>query len=155
MSMTERSKAGLNHEYARTDEQRKLMQQIENDGVCPFCADHFKKYHPKPILKETDYWFVTENISPYEGATIHLIFVYKPRHITTVHEIEDPARIDFFSCVEWAVQTFDIKGGTFFMRFGDTAYNKSSVEHLHAQLLTGVHKDEGTDKIRQTLGWKK
>ena len=57
------SHAGLNHDNARTEEQKTLMAKIEEDGVCPFCAEHFKKYHPKPILKETDYWFVTENMN--------------------------------------------------------------------------------------------
>jgi len=144
----------LNHTEARTEEQKKLMAKIEADGVCPFCAEHFTKYHPKPILKETDYWFVTENMSPYEGTTTHVIFVYKPGHITSPTEATPAALTDLFECVNWAIETYQIRGGSFFVRFGNTAYNGSSVEHLHAQLLTGVEKGEHTEKIKIKLGWK-
>ena len=66
--MTDTNKSGLQMSNARTPEQVALMQKIIDDGVCPFCAEHFKKYHPKPVLKETEYWFFTENMSPYKGT---------------------------------------------------------------------------------------
>ncbi len=145
----------LNHRSARTDEQKALMAQIEKDGVCPFCAEYFKKYHPKPILKETDYWFVTENMSPYEGTTHHYIFVYKPAHITTPGDMEDCAKIELSNLISEASEEFGIEGGSFFMRYGDTQYNGSSVEHLHAHLISGVSENEATDKIKVKLGLKK
>ncbi len=148
------SSAGLVHENARTEEQKQLMAQIESDGVCPFCKEYFTTYHPKPILKETEYWFVTENMSPYEGTKLHFLFVYKPTHITSPSDLLPEATQDLFALVAWITETYAIQGGSFFMRFGNTAYNGSSVEHLHAQLITGTSADEGTEAIRVKLGWK-
>lgn len=148
------SHAGLNHDNARTDEQKRLMAQIEADGVCPFCAAHFTTYHPKPILKETDYWFVTENMSPYEGTSLHFLFVYKPAHINMLGEISPMAAQDLFMLLAWVTETYHIKGGSFFMRFGDMTWNGSSVEHLHAQLVVGTSNAESSDALRVKLGWK-
>lgn len=148
-------KAGLDHSEARTNEQRELMAQIEADGVCPFCAEHFKKYHPKPIIKETDAWFVTENMSPYEGTTHHFLFVYKPRHTNIPSDMTREAAAELFALVSEQVATHGIKGGSFFMRFGGGGYNGSSVEHLHAQLIVGEEKSNETEGLRVKLGYKK
>lgn len=147
--------AGLNHNQARTDEQKNLMAQIEADGVCPFCEAHFRQYHPKPILKETTSWFLTENMSPYEGTAHHYIFVYKPKHITLPSELSREGRIELFDLIDWAVKEFNIPGGAFFMRFGDGDYNGSSVEHLHGQLLSGVKKGDDSEGLRVKLSYKK
>lgn len=148
------SKAGLDHKEARTDEQKNLMTQIETDGVCPFCAEHFKKYHPKPILKETDNWFVTENMSPYDGTTEHLLFVYKPKHTNTLTMMSAEEVADLFALVSEQVDLRGIEGGSFFMRFGAGGYNGSSVEHLHAQLIVGDEKSEETESLKVKLGYK-
>lgn len=136
----------------RTPEQIALMQRIIDDGVCPFCAEHFKKYHPKPILKETDYWHFTENMSPYAGTKYHFIFVYKPKHVTTINELPPAALTDLFSLVGTAVVEFNIPGGSFVMRFGDTRYTGSSVEHLHAHLLMGDNDAADHQPVRVKLG---
>lgn len=152
--MEEKSKTGLNHENARTPEQQALMEQIEKDGVCPFCKEHFTKYHPKPVLHETDYWFVTENMSLYEGTTKHFLFVYKPSHVTHLEELPHDAMGDLHTALAWVTKTHHIEGGSFFMRFGDTSYNGSSVAHLHAQLVVGKKYSDGADALRVKLGWK-
>ncbi len=148
-------KAGLDHSNARTDEQKELMAKIEADGVCPFCVEHFTKYHPKPIIKETDSWFLTENMSPYEGTTRHLIFVYKPAHVISPQEITAESRSELFELINWAIDEYQIAGGSFFMRFGEGGYNGSSVEHLHAQLVVGEKKSEETEALRVKLGYTK
>lgn len=148
------TKTGLNHDEARTTEQKELMAQIEADGVCPFCAEHFRQYHPKPILKETDYWFVTENMSPYEGTSHHFLFVYKPSHANTLSSVSPAAGQDLFTLLAWVTQTHSIEGGSFFMRFGNMNWNGSSVEHLHAQLIVGKEKDESAEALRVKLAWK-
>lgn len=149
------SKAGLDHSNARTDEQKKLMQKIEADGVCPFCREYFLKYHPKPIIKETDSWFLTENMSPYEGTTKHFIFVYKPSHVISPTEITKESRAELFELIEWAITEYKIPGGTFFMRFGEGGYNGSSVEHLHAQMIVGEKSSNATESLKVKLGYKK
>ncbi len=137
---------------ARTQEQRILMEQIQKDGVCPFCAEYFSKYHPKPIIKETDYWFFSENMSPYEGTKYHFIFVYKPSHIEGPGELSTEASSDLFSLLSWATKTYNIPGGSFFMRFGKSKYTGSSVAHLHAHLLMGDIDAPGHEAVRVKLG---
>lgn len=144
--------SGLNLKHARTPEQIALMQKIIDDGVCPFCKENFAKYHPKPILKETDYWFFTENMSPYKGTKHHFIFVYKPAHITKLSKVLPEALTDLFSLVNWAIVEYNIPGGSLFMRFGDTHYTGSSVEHLHAHLLMGDVDAPGHEAVRVKLG---
>jgi diadenosine tetraphosphate (Ap4A) HIT family hydrolase len=145
----------LNHKSTRTKEQRELMARIEADGVCPFCEENFKTYHPRPILKETEHWFVTENMRPYEGTTTHLIFVYKDAHIHKLSEVKEGAALDLFALLGWVEKEYGLAGGSFFMRFGDMEWNGSSVEHLHAQLLVGVPQTEEVRPLRVKLGWRK
>jgi ATP adenylyltransferase len=146
------NKSGLNLENARTKEQVELMQKIIADGVCPFCAEHFKKYHPKPILKETDFWFFTENMSPYAGTKYHFIFVYKPAHISKTSELPPEALVDLHALMDAAITEYNIPGGSFFMRFGDHTYTGGSVEHLHAHLLQGDKDAPGHEAVRVKLG---
>ena len=153
--MNDFSKAGLNHSEARTDEQKELMKKIEHDGVCPFCVAHFREYHPKPIIKETDSWFFTENMSPYEGTTQHFLFVYKPAHVTSPSEITRESSAELFELIQWAIREYNIVGGSFFMRFGEGGYNGSSVEHLHAQLIVGEKMGSDTEGLKVKLGYKK
>jgi diadenosine tetraphosphate (Ap4A) HIT family hydrolase len=138
--------------HARTPEQIALMQKIIADGVCPFCAEYFRKYHPKPVLKETDHWFFTENMSPYVGTKYHFIFVYKPAHITTPSELPPEALVDLHHLLDSAIAEYKIVGGSFFMRFGEHKYNGSSVEHLHAHLLMGDADAPGHEPVRVKLG---
>lgn len=144
--------SGLNFSNARTPEQIALMQKIVQDGVCPFCAEHFKTYHPKPILKETDYWFFTENMSPYKGTKYHFIFVYKPAHIKKASEMAPEALVDLFGLINSTVVEYQFPGGAFFMRFGDHTYTGGSVEHLHAHLILGDHDDPAHEPVRVRLG---
>jgi len=149
------SKAGLDHAEVRTEEQKALMARIEEDGVCPFCEAYFRKYHPKPIIKETTSWFFTENMSPYEGTVNHFIFVYKPAHIRTTKELSMEARIELFDLIDWAIAEYNIPGASFFMRMGEGGYTGGSVEHLHAHLLVGTKKSENTEGLKVKLGYKK
>jgi len=144
--------SGLNLENARTPEQQALMERIVADGVCPFCAEHFRTYHPKPILKETDYWFFTENMSPYAGTKHHFIFVYKPSHVSVPSELPPEALADLFALMAEAVQEYQIPGGSFVMRFGDHRYTGGSVEHLHTHLLQGDADAPGHEPVRVKLG---
>ena len=148
----QKKKELLNLKNTRTPEQQALMQKIIKDGVCPFCAKNFKKYHPKPILKETDYWFFTENMSPYTGTKHHFILVYKKKHITKFEEISPKAMTDLLTVLKWAVKKYKFLGGAFFMRFGDTKYTGSSVAHLHAHLLMGDQDDPKHESVRVKLG---
>jgi len=142
----------VNLESARTEEQKLLMKKIMEDGVCPFCKEHFKDYHPKTILRETEHWFFTENISPYVGTKYHFLFVSKPTHISQPSDLSSEAIVDLFALLNKAIDENKILGGSFLMRFGDPKHNGSSVEHLHAHLIVGDVNDPDHEPVRVKLG---
>ncbi len=154
---TKKKKQGyLDFNHARTPEQISLMKKIVEDGVCPFCKEFFTKYHPKPILKETKWWYVSENMSPYEGTSLHLIFVYK-EHAVMPSEISPEASKELFKLISWAEKENELEGGSFFVRFGKSEMTGGSVDHFHVQLIVGNAKgtDKKYDKLKVKLGYKK
>jgi diadenosine tetraphosphate (Ap4A) HIT family hydrolase len=154
---TKQEKIGfLDFNHARTPEQVELMRKITEDGVCPFCKEYFTEYHPKPILKEGNWWYVTENMSPYQGTRVHLIFVYK-EHVTKTSGISPEGAAELFQLIGWAEQEYQVKGGSFFVRFGETEYTGGSVDHYHVQFIQGTAKgtDKAYDKLKVKLGYKK
>jgi diadenosine tetraphosphate (Ap4A) HIT family hydrolase len=150
--MDSKNSSGLNFSNTRTEEQIALMKKVSQDGVCPFCVENFKKYHPKPILKETDYWFFTENMSPYKGTKYHFIFVYKVAHVSTPEKISPEATVDLFTLINSAITEYAFPGGAFFMRFGDHDYTGGSVEHLHAHLVLGDRDEPNHEAVKVKLG---
>lgn len=147
----------LNFSHVHDKKQELLMKKIKKDGVCPFCKENFEKYHPKPILKRGRWWIVTENMAPYEGTEKHLMFVYLPRHVVKIEEINTGAGTELISLVSWAIKKYKIKGCSLFMRSGDTDRTGSSVEHLHAQLVVGnsTYKNKKSFSLKIKLGYKK
>jgi diadenosine tetraphosphate (Ap4A) HIT family hydrolase len=152
---TKKEKIGyLDFNHTRTPEQIKVMKQIVEDGVCPFCD--FTKYHTKPIMKETKWWFLTENMAPYEGAKLSLLLVYK-KHIVMPSEIDPEASKELFELIGWVEKKYELEGGSIFIRFGKSEMTGGSVDHFHAQLIVGNAKgtDKEYDKLKVKLGYKK
>lgn len=141
--------------HSRDEKQREIMERIESDGICPFCAENFLKYHTEPIILETNCWILTKNFSPYEGALHHFLFVYKPAHINSPGDMNTESRIELFDLVNRLSEEHNIEGGSILMRFGNGEINGSSVEHLHAHLVVGVPRDENTEGLKVKLGYKK
>jgi diadenosine tetraphosphate (Ap4A) HIT family hydrolase len=125
----------INIKHSHTADQRTVMEQIQKDGVCPFCMDHFRKYHKRPILREGNHWVLTENQWPYDGTRVHLLLVAKT-HITSPEKMSPEMTLELWDHFRWAIAEFKIKGGALFMRFGNTRFTGGSVSHLHAQILT-------------------
>lgn len=113
----------------------KVIDKIKEDGVCPFCPENLSKYHKGPILKEGVYWLLTKNMYPYEGAKHHILIIHK-KHIEKFNEIIPTAWDEAKSLIEFFAKKENIFGGTFMMRFGDTAHTGASVSHLHAHLIS-------------------
>lgn len=135
------------------DDQHKVMNQIVKDGVCPFCQAQLAKYHRQPILWENDRWLVTENDYPYEGTRFHFLIIRKQhRHI---EDVGPSAWVDLGRAVDWIIEHYKIKGGTFLMRFGEMEYNGSSVQHLHAHIIVGRKKGTKTESLKVKVGYRK
>lgn len=129
------------------------MRRIQRDKVCPFCMKHFLKYHTKPILMNGKHWVLTENFQPYEGATHHLLAVSK-KHTTRFENLSPAAQSELFKLFGAELRKRRVKGGALFMRFGDTEYTGGSVEHLHAQLVSGTRRGKGKEALTVYLGYK-
>lgn len=134
------------------------LEKIIQDGICPFCVDFSDEnksptYHNKPVIMGGKCWAVTENMFPYDGATLHLMLVSR-EHWRFPSEITDEAKIEYFDLVARIEKEFKIKGGIHFMRFGETEMTGSSVSHLHAQLVVGTKRFEGADPLVLYFGYK-
>lgn len=140
----------VNLDHARTNDQKAVMRQIVQDGVCPFCQEHLLKYHSRPVLKKGGHWLVTENAFPYDGARVHLLFVYL-EHIT-LPPTESNQLAELFEMVAWARKEYSILGGSLLLRFGETKYNGASVDHLHAHLVVGDADNPEHKGVRTKVG---
>ncbi|MFY9462940.1 MAG: HIT domain-containing protein [Candidatus Sungiibacteriota bacterium] len=114
---------------------KNIIQKIRQDGVCPFCPQYLAQYHQKPIIKTGRFWILTDNMYPYPGAKDHLLLIHK-KHIETVADISAQAWSELLKLAQAEIKKHRIRGGTFYLRFGDTAYTGASVTHLHANLIS-------------------
>jgi ATP adenylyltransferase len=119
---------------AREEDQRQVMADIIANDHCPFCAENLRKYHKQPVLKETEHWVLTPNQWPYDNTKIHLLGILKV-HMEKLSELTPQMGAELFEIVAWAEKEFDMPGGGFAMRFGETEYSAATVKHLHIQLL--------------------
>jgi len=119
---------------SRVDEQRQVMATIIKNAECPFCSENLKKYHTKPIIKETTHWLLTENAWPYEHTRLHLLAILRT-HAETLQELPNGAGEDLMQLMAWAEQEYQVPGGGIAIRFGDTNYSAGTVKHLHAQFI--------------------
>jgi ATP adenylyltransferase len=120
--------------HARNDKQKRVMERIIKDRICPFCEKHLDHYHTPPIIKKTKYWILTKNMFPYEGAELHLLFINRA-HLTSIAKLSASSRSDLLALCQWALKKYRRKAGSFLMRFGESQYTGASVEHLHAHLV--------------------
>jgi diadenosine tetraphosphate (Ap4A) HIT family hydrolase len=135
MTKTDNGSHLVNMDNARVDDQREVMQQIIDDGVCPFCEENLEKYHPKPILFRTGYWIVTENAWPYKATKKHFLLVYRPSHLEKSEDLPPEALTDLAVVMARLSHEQGLTHGTLLMRFGDMAKTGATVKHLHIQLV--------------------
>ncbi len=145
----------VNMRHVRTKKQQELYKKIAEDDICSFCADfcsgHSPTYHPNPILKETEWWALTENMEPYAGAKLHFLIVYKKHVFGPPLQLE--AWVELGEIVEWTIKNYDLPAGGFYFRFGETDFTGSSVQHFHANIIFGGEKDG--EKLKIKLGYTK
>jgi ATP adenylyltransferase len=128
----------------------KVIDQINMDGVCPFCPEHLAKYHPNPILRDGEHWLYTKNAYPYKGAVHHFLLIHKA-HIEGFAGITPAAWLELQELVNVIAQEHNIKGGAMVCRFGETKYTGASVTHLHAQLIVGPGV-KGSEPVLMRVG---
>lgn len=118
------------------DTYSRVIKQISNEGLCPFCEEHGIKYHSNPFIIKGRSWLVSKSAFPYEGSEHHLIFIHR-KHIEHISEVSAEEWVELKNLSEQMVIDFNIEGATFLMRFGATERTGATVNHLHAQLISG------------------
>src|SRR6185436_2448376 len=99
------------------DDQKKVMEEIQEQGHCPFCVENLDKYHKNPILKEGKYWLLTENQWPYEKIKHQLLAIYKT-HIEHIKEMDSEAGSELIEMFKEEAGKRNILGGGIAIRFG-------------------------------------
>ncbi len=147
----------INKINSRTEHQKIVMNKINEEGHCPFCRENLDKYHKKPILKEGNFWLLTDNQWPYENTKHQLLAIYK-KHIEHISEIEAGASDELMAFLEEEVKKRNIPGGAVCMRFGsnpDKGNYGSTVLHLHAHLIEPDLENPKKEKIKFKIGQPK
>lgn len=142
----------INLAHVRTSHQKETMERIAKDGVCPFCPEHLLKYHTKPIIEAREWWTLTENFAPYEGAKIHLLAIAIP-HVKSLADLPPAAGAELISIFSDYIKKHNIPGGSLLMRFGDTEITGGTVSHLHVQFVVGCPRTDSSKKIETRIGY--
>ena len=141
----------INLANAREAEQKAVMEDIVEAKHCPFCRENLCKYHQEPILKEGKFWLVTNNQWPYKHTKHHFLLIYKV-HAVSLNDLSPAAGQELFELLAEIEQAYDLKGGGFAMRFGDTDYSAGTVNHLHIQLIEPDLTDPDFVPVRIKIG---
>jgi len=141
----------INLANAREAEQKAVMEDIIEADHCPFCRENLCKYHQQPILKEGKFWIVTSNQWPYKHTKYHFLLIYKV-HAVSLNDLSPTAGQELFELLAEIEQAYDLKGGGFAMRFGDTDYSAGTVNHLHIQLIEPNLDDKNFVPVRIKIG---
>lgn len=139
---------------ARLAEQRAVMEKIQAAQHCPFCPENLQKYHKQELLREGEYWIVTTNQWPYEHTKLHLLLIYR-MHATTLTDLDPAAGAELFELLQWASAAYDVPGGGWAMRFGDTSYSAGTVAHLHVQFVVPDIVAPDFEPVRIKIGKNK
>lgn len=121
----------------RREDQKKVMEDIKEDGVCPFCPEHLEKYHKNPILKKGKFWILTDNQWPYEKINHQLLAIYTT-HIEHISDMDPEAGKELIELFQEEATKRGIPGGGIAMRFGknpEKGSYGSSVLHIHAHMI--------------------
>lgn len=133
----------VNQNHARPGGYDKVIADIAEKKVCPFCPEHLAEFHKLPI-EERAFWLVTDNQFPYKPNKWNKLFIHRI-HIQHFSEISPDAWKELGEIIDEQAKTLNIAGGSFFMRFGETRFTGASVSHLHCQLLQSNPDDPAYD----------
>ncbi|MBP7831962.1 MAG: hypothetical protein KA028_03045 [Candidatus Pacebacteria bacterium] len=131
--MEKRKDQYVDLDNARGEEYIALLNQIIEDGVCPFCDNNIEKYG-NVILRQTGHWIIIKNKNPYPGRKTQIMAISKV-HAETLSDLSDEASLDLIRLMQSVAIGQNVAGGAMAMRFGDTKKSGATVRHLHAQLI--------------------
>ena len=141
----------VNLDNARLDEQRRVMEDIAGNQVCPFCPEYLEQYHKQEILKKGTYWVLTKNQWPYDNTDVHLLAI-ATYHAEILSDLRKGSFDELQSLMVWAEKEFKIKSGGIAMRFGSISKNGATVNHLHAHLIVPSVNKPNDKKVKFKIG---
>jgi diadenosine tetraphosphate (Ap4A) HIT family hydrolase len=144
------SKEHVNLKNARLEDQRRIMEQIAEDEVCPFCPENLERYHNQPILRRGQHWTITPNQWPYKNTKTHFLAI-ATHHVVRLQDLKEGAGEELFGHFRWAEEEYKIAAGGLAMRFGDVGRNGATVAHLHAHLIAPSPDNKPDTHVRFKL----
>jgi diadenosine tetraphosphate (Ap4A) HIT family hydrolase len=132
---------------ARSDEQRRYMEDLQARGICVFCAEHVADYHARPVEHVGEHWYVTQNAFPYAGTTAHYLIV-PHRHVTSFHELPDDAGAELWAIKRMLRERIDAPAVATVERSGDMRFNGGSIAHLHTHFVGLERQPSRTVRFR-------
>lgn len=142
----------LNLENARSEDQRRVMERLSEEGKCPFCpegiAEQELRGEARPVIRGGTYWHVRENNWPYENTRAHLLVILD-RHAEQLGELSPLEWAELLDHIQWAEAEYQITGGGFGIRFGDIRVNGATVSHLHAHIITPAITERGDPNYKE------
>jgi ATP adenylyltransferase len=132
---------------ARSEAQRRYMQELEAAGVCVFCPEHVAKHHHEPIEHTGRHWYVTRNHYPYKGTSAHFLIVARP-HVVSFDELPDEAGAELWAIRRTLKARLEPAALATVERSGNMLYNGGSVAHLHIHLVALDPSPSATVRFR-------
>ncbi len=131
---------------ARHQEQLNIMLDKESRGIDPLDPE----YVGQDILFRTQYWYVTENKFPYEGAEKQfLIVAVSP--VYNFSDITDEMLNNLYTYIIPRLETeYGVSGGSLCVRFGDCSRSGASLKRIHFHLI----QPKIDSKVRFGIGGK-
>jgi ATP adenylyltransferase len=145
--MTARAEPLYHLPAARGEDQRVYMGELEANGVCVFCPEHFAAHHREPVEFGGEHWYVTKNDYPYRGARAHYLIV-PHLHVRAFEELPDAAGAELWALKRRLKAQLEPLAVATVERSGDMRYNGGSVAHLHVHFVALDDAPERTVRFR-------
>ncbi len=112
---------------------RASLEEAARTGRCPFCDPEFQR--SPDILHRVDGWFVLRSRYPTHDR------LARPPHLQLLlvkESHDDLTTADWAAwgaMWAWSAREFDIRGGGFCVRIGDSTLSGRTILHPHAHIL--------------------
>ncbi len=133
--MQQDQKVFVNIKNARgREEYVSMLQKIIEAGIDPFDPHYIGRNHPYPILKKYNHWFVTKSAHPYPGS-IHHFMVISTVYAEVLEELPVEAVVELQKVIGEINKEYNIEGGGYWMRYGNTDFTGATVKRLHGHII--------------------